>query len=340
MWHTRKMTNTYFPNIIGQSEVLNKLSFYIDGFNKTRVFPSILLTGSRGFGKTEIAKCVGRNLYRSDDETHKRLVIISGSEFKGNKALETFVSSVVDAFVVGDQETTLFFDEIHLANDAIKEWLLHVVNPEKGNVSYQRYRDSEYTFDFRKFTFLAATTNPEKLSAPFLSRFDRVDLRPYKNSELIQILKKLSPNVEFKEEVENEIASTMRGNPRHVVQFVTQKLNNYLAQKNSNEFNIEDWSKLVKVLSIRPLGLLTNEIETLKFLNMRKGGASLTEIAAYIQLDRNTVQRNIETFLLHKGLILIDGKRFITSQGVDILNKVATFGDVKPKLLDAPKTIG
>lgn len=262
------------------------------------------------------------------------------TEFKGNKALETFIGSIIDQHVAGNQEVTLFFDEIHLANDAIKEWLLHVINPEKGNTTTQRYRDSEYTFDFRKFTFLAATTNPEKLSAPFISRFERVDLRPYNTTELSEILKKTGQDVEFVDGVENEIVSTMRGNPRHVIMFVKQKLNNYLAQKGSNEFNPDDWSKLVKILGIRPLGLLTNEIEALKFLNMRKGGATLTEISAYIQLDRNTVQRNIETFLLHKNLIHIDGKRFITSYGADILKKMENFGNIQPpKLLDAPKTI-
>lgn len=315
------MSNPHFPNIIGQPEVLDKLSFHIEGYKKTRVFPNLLLTGARGYGKTELAKAIGYNLMREDDTSHKQMIVITGAEFKGNKSLESFIANVIDLHVDGNQETTLIFDEIHEANDNVKQWLLHVINPERGSTTTQRYRDREYTFDFKKFSFIAATTNPEKLSLPLWDRFEKAELRPYNATELINILKKYAKDVNFLDNIENEIVDTTRNNPRIVVRFV-KYLESYLAQTGTQDFGVEDWKKLSKTLNIRPLGLLTNELETLKFLANRKSGVTLTEIGARLALDRNTVQRNVETFLLNKNLIYIDGKRFITPTGLEVLRKI------------------
>ena len=312
----------YFPNMIGQTEAVSKLSFYLQGYEKTRVFPNLCITGTRGFGKSMIAQGIARNLFKSEEEGqgHKRMVEISGAEFAGNKALKQFIESVIINYVQGFQEVTLFFDEIHLAHDSVKNWLLHVLNPTDGNVTRNSYEDTEYEFDFKKFTFLSATTNPEKMSKPLLDRLERIELRPYKQDELIKLLRRYTPDVNYKDDIEGKIVSTMRGNPRQIVKFAKQKLPHYMAQMDKDTFDALDWTNLCQILSIRPYGLLPNEIEALRYLELR-GGATLTSLAAFLGLDPATVRRESELFLLSNNLIRIDGKRYITPQGQKVLKE-------------------
>lgn len=314
--------STYFPNFIGQEEALRKAAFFIKAYEKTRIFPNTFITGARGFGKTEIAKGIGKNLVSpTNPDRHKQFVEISGAEFSGKKALEQFISHVVTPHINDNQETTLFFDEIHLAAPELRGWLLPVLNPNAANVTVNSYQEQEFTFDFRYFTFLAASTNPEKLSTPLLSRLERIELSPYKYDDLIRILHVYTKGIRFTDNIESEIVKTMRGSPREIVSFARQKLPNFLAmQTDSKTFTPDSWKNYRKTFSIRPLGLLPNELNCLKYLFARQG-ATLTEIAAKLCLDRSTVQRNVESFLLENGLIRIDGKRYITSDGIKVLDE-------------------
>ena len=58
--------NKYFPDLIGQTAVKKKLSFYIDAFNKPSQAPFLLMAGAKGLGKTEFAKgSLGQNIMQA-----------------------------------------------------------------------------------------------------------------------------------------------------------------------------------------------------------------------------------------------------------------------------------
>jgi len=309
--------SNYFPNIIGQEPAVGQLTFFLNNYQKHHIFPNLLITGSRGYGKTAMVRTISQNLWNQEDTAHKKYVEITGADFQKGKALESFIENVIEPYTVGNQECTLFFDEIHLADPTVLNWLLHVCEINSDNTTRNTYKDREFNFDFRYFTFLSATTNPEKLSKPLISRLERIDLQPYSLQNLADILvKHTKDKLVYKENVATDIVKSMRGNPRYVVSFLSRKLLPYVADK--KEFTPNDWTDLKKQLSIHPLGLHSNEIQLLKFLHKRQS-ATLTEIACFLGLDSGTVRRDCESFLLSNYLIRIDGKRYITGKGTELI---------------------
>ena len=74
-----------------------------------------------------------------------------------------------------------------------------------------------------------------------------------------------------------------------------------------------------KRLGIKPLGLLTKELELLHILK-RKKSTRLMELTAILQLSRGAIQRDYELYLMKQGLIEIgpDG-RSLTTKGHEYL---------------------
>ena len=62
------------------------------------------------------------------------------------------------------------------------------------------------------------------------------------------------------------------------------------------------------------------EKKILSILRM-DGQASLQELCAKTGLSRTAIQRDVELYLMKKNLIKIDGKRHITKQGSDYIDK-------------------
>ena len=76
---------------------------------------------------------------------------------------------------------------------------------------------------------------------------------------------------------------------------------------------------------MNPLGVSHIEKKVLAILR-RDGQASLQELCAKTGLSRTAIQRDVELYLMKKNLIKIDGKRHITKEGSDYIDR-----DVKSK---------
>lgn len=309
------MKQNYFDGIIGQQRVLKTLSFYLDGYKASGVLLPTALFGSKGLGKTTLARTIGKNLLNSDNKP-KRFLEINGASLKN---LRRFVESVVIPFVQGGQETTIFLDEVHSVDESVLDWLLSVLCVDNDKfLTHATFDGQNFDFDFTRVSFILASTNQEKLSSPFRDRLKRVDLESYTASELLTILEKKLNEVKLADAGE-EIISTCRGNPRKVVD-ISKDIKSFCGQRKTHTFNYDDWKKLKNILNIRPLGITGNEYQLLKYLD-KHGAQSLRCLAAALNLDSSTVQREIELYLIAHGLISIDIKRKITDYGQKVLKE-------------------
>ena len=82
-------------------------------------------------------------------------------------------------------------------------------------------------------------------------------------------------------------------------------------------FSIYDFEALSDSVGILPLGITYTEKQILETLN-NCGSATLTGLAAKLGLSKSALQRDHELYLLNKNLMAIDGKRKITSQGIEL----------------------
>lgn len=301
--------NSAFNPIVGQEHIKRQLSFYLDAYKTSGVLPFLMFNGQRGIGKTEFARAVGA-------ASKKVFLEINSSSIKNEKM---FFEQMMPQ--VQDTECVLFFDEAHELPRKLVVAFLTIFNTEKKSVVYFTYQDVEYKFDFTKMSFIFATTELDRLFAPFKDRLTIVDFVPYSNDEVKRIIQKRIPDVKFDTGVLNEIATTIRGNARSAVKRA-KEIEMFCEAKNNPSFSLEDWQSLCHKANINTRGLSNTELQILTALKER-GPLTLTMLSAITGLSVQALRKDAELHLLKLNFIQIDGKRHITSQGLRLLETIS-----------------
>jgi Holliday junction resolvasome RuvABC ATP-dependent DNA helicase subunit len=304
-----------FDKIIGQEKVKKKLSFYLEGQHKTLLSPHLLFVAPRGSGKTLLAGTYASQLLNSEGKKRK-LITINCSTLT---SLKSFVNDVITPFVIG-KEVTILFDEASEIPPSIRMALLTILNPNKENRNTFTYDDLTIEFDFRKTTFLFATTEAHKIFHALMDRLERIDLEEYSNEDLAMIVQK-NVDVPISEEAMSEVKKVLRGNARKATQMANH-ISLYLDSSNRNEFSMKDWYDFKGKLGINDLGLNPMEVKILKVLS-EKALTTLTNLSAKTQMSRQSLQRDAENYLQKLNLMEITAVgRKITPQGRQYLESL------------------
>lgn len=277
---------TTFENIIGQSEVINRLQIIIGGCNMTNsVVPHILIDGPPGLGKTTIASAIA-------NELNTNLYTLNAANIRSIKNLIPYLIGLAPRSV-------LFIDEIHRLPKLVEEFLYPVM--EDFILSLSNKEEPEI-IEIPLFTLVGATTSGGSLSQPFYDRFSiKEHLSFYTEDELAKLAglnaKKFGLNVSESDLM--EIARRSKGTPRILNARLQWYKNCVLTQKkpmsideifdiqgiDSNGFDMYDrtYISVLKKNIGNPLGL--------------KSISSLTGIAI------DTIENSIEPYLVRKGFI-------------------------------------
>lgn len=304
-----------FTNLIGQHSVKRQLEFYAKAQNKTGVSPFLMLSGAKGLGKTEFSKEFAANL-KNRDGSKRPFLEVNCSTIRNAGA---FFEQIFLPIVMHN-EVTILMDEAHMLPRDLVNAFLTVFNTEKGTYKEFSHGEQIFPFDFSKQNFIFATTELDKLFAPFKDRLTIVDFKQYTPKELSQITGTVCKEIVFSYDVLEKIAETTRGNARSAV-MRSKDILLYCETNNKKDFTLGDWEELCYMLGIKPLGLTNVEIEILSILKER-GACSLQTLSAVTGMSRTALQHDAEVYLLKRGLMLIDGKREISGQGVKILEKI------------------
>lgn len=300
--------NSTFKHIVGQDHIKRQLSFYLDAYQTTNILPFLMFNGQRGIGKTEFARALGA-------AAKKTFYEINSSSIKNEKQ---FFEQLMPQ--IQGTECILFFDEAHELPKKLVTAFLSILNTEKKTVVHYTYQDVEYVFDFAQMSFIFATTEMDRLFAPFKDRLTVVDFVPYSNSEVKDIIKKRIPDVKFAAGALDEISTTIRGNARSAVKRA-KEIEMYCEAKNNPDFSLEDWKELCHKANINKRGLSNTEIQILSALKER-GPLTLTMLSAITGLSIQALRKDAELHLLKMNLLRIEGTRQITSQGLRLLETI------------------
>jgi Holliday junction resolvasome RuvABC ATP-dependent DNA helicase subunit len=265
-----------------------------------------MFSGQRGIGKTEFARAVGAACKKTFYE-------VNSSSIKSEKQ---FFEQLMPQ--IQGTECLIFLDEAHELPKKLVTAFLSVLNTEKKTVVHYTYQDVEYTFDFAQMSLIFATTEMDRLFAPFKDRLTVVDFVPYTNSEVKDIIKKRVPDVKFAAGVLDDIATTIRGNARSAVKRAKEM---FCEAKNNPDFSSEDWTSLCHKANINKRGLSNTEIQILTALKER-GPLTLTMLSAITGLSVQALRKDAELHLLKMNLLRIEGTRQITSQGLRLLETI------------------
>jgi Holliday junction resolvasome RuvABC ATP-dependent DNA helicase subunit len=317
-----------FNGIIGQTNAKRKLEFYIDSYLTTRWMPNIIFIGSKGNGKTTLAKEAAKGLVKFDEngkvemnETtgkpkRKSFVEINCSTIKNVKQ---FINSIVIPYVQ-DKDVTILFDEASEIPRDVSMALLTILNPNPENRTTFALDEYVVDFDFHRQTFLFATTEPQQVFHALLDRLKRIEIEAYTNEQLGAIVQKGSKDIVYEGNVLDHIATVLRGNAR-AAQNMASDILTYLKKKTS--FTNRDWNELRRILGIHPLGVSNTELEILRYLSHTMDGTSLTCLSAKTGMSRESLQKDCEIYLQRLGLMEIatTGRR-ITAKGLDYLKQL------------------
>lgn len=308
----------HFENLIGQQQAKTRLSFYLEGFERTGIFPNLLLIAQKGDGKTTFARHTAQAL--KDMEEEKRITrLFAEVNCASIDDSETFIERLIRA-CRHQSHATFFFDELHSMPSDVVDWLLTAL--ESGNdINEVTYKGEIVKVNFRQITFIAATTEPQKVFLPLLNRFRILELPNYQPDELAEIVT-LKCSTPLREDARASLVTLGRGNARSIVD-LAQEVDRYAKINDLLEFSLDDLNELIKILDIFPLGLSRNEVHSLLTLRERRE-MSLTAFCAVSGLTR-AAQQNAEGYLLRHGLIEItsNSKRVLTTAGKQYLNRVS-----------------
>jgi len=304
-----------FPDIIGQDSAKRVLDFHVGGFKATKVMPHLMFVAPKGCGKTTLAQAVAKKLKGIDDA--KRYFEINCSTIKNVK--QFFNQTVIP--YMQDRDATILFDECSEIPKDVSMALLTILNPNSENRTSFSFEDYTVDFDFRRLSFMFATTETQSVFHALMDRLERVDLEEYTIEEMGKIVA-LNLELDIEHKTLQDIASVLRGNAR-AAQKMAHKIESYCRQKNVTRFDAKHWQELSRILNIFPLGLNVTEIQLLNILKDNKD-CSLTNLSAKTGLSKQAVQRDFEIYLQKHSLMEITtAGRNITAKGLDYLKLIA-----------------
>jgi len=220
-----------------------------------------------------------------------------------------------------DRDATILFDECSEIPKDVTMALLTILNPNPDHETSFAYEDYSIDFDFRRLSFMFATTETQSVFHALMDRLERVDLEEYSLEEMGKIVA-LNLELDIEPKALEDISSVLRGNAR-AAQKMAQKIESYCEQNNTKAFKLKDWNKLGKILSIYPLGLNITEILLLNILK-ENTDCSLTNLAAKTGISKHAVQRDFEIYLQKHSLMdITTAGRNITAKGLEYLKKLA-----------------
>lgn len=318
-------TTERFPKIVGQKIAKRKLNFHLDNYQASNVIPHLLFIAPKGCGKTTLAKAAGQNMMNDETGKPKTFLEINCSTLK---SVPQFVNQVVVPHI-HDKEVTVLFDESSELPKSVTMMLLTVLNPNAENRTTFSFEDYVMDFDFRRQSFMFATTEAHKMFHALIDRCDRIDMEEYTYEELAKIIlmNVAAIDLDCDEDVLGEIAPVLRGNAR-AAQKMANNMKSYLQRTKGKKFTKKDWKALKHALGILPLGISRIELQILRALAEKKE-SSLTNLSAKTGLTVQCIRQDFELYIQKHNLMEITtGGRSLTSVGHKYLKDLDS--EVKP----------
>jgi holliday junction DNA helicase RuvB len=297
-------------HLVGQHSVIEQVKVALDAAHQDGLtFPSCLLTGPAGCGKTQTAKVIAGEMC---------------SDF--HEVLGQSIASPADfnALLLGAKDRdVVLIDEAHELEREYQVALYLALDQRRIILQGGRSGRAPQSIPVANITALLATTDEYRLLAPLRDRM-RLLLRFdfYGEGELVELLDRRCHGLQWavNDKIYRLIASRSRGTPRLALRLL-QACRRVCRAEGESALTLRHLERACSLEGIDALGLGPTEQAYLGIL--AEGTSRLNVIASRLGLHSRTVAEVCEPFLLRAGLLVKDdqGRRELTAEGREHLSK-------------------
>jgi Holliday junction DNA helicase RuvB len=286
---------TSLTDFVGQERVKEQLQLLIDGARRRgEPVDHLLFSGPPGLGKTTLAQIVANEMGAGFQPT-------SGPALDRPSDLAAILTNLDDGDV-------LFVDEVHrmprpveeVLYPALEDFVLDVVLGKGPTARSIR-------LELPRFTLVAATTRPGRITLPLRERFGfspRLDY--YSSEDLSRIVRRSSGilHVELDAEGAAEIAGRSRGTPR-VANRLLRRVRDFAQVRGDGRIVGEVARGGLELFEVDEQGLDKVDLAVLTTIVRKFGGGpvGLSTLAAAVGEETETVEDVYEPYLMQLGFL-------------------------------------
>jgi Holliday junction DNA helicase RuvB len=282
--------------VIGQRAVVDRIRVALDATRKRNdVLGHVLFDGPPGIGKTTLATVIHREL-------GVEMQIAAGPALSAPKDLLPYLTNA-------GLGSVLFIDEIHRLPAAVEEFLYPAMEDYRVDIALGDGLNARtINLQLKPFTVIGATTRAGLLTGPMRDRFVyREHLDFYETDDLVEIVRRNSVKLRSKvtDSAAFEIARRSQGTPRKANNLLLRTRDFATLEHPEGEITSEISSRALAALEIDALGLERQDRRYLEtVMTVFAGGpAGVQAIAHSMSLPADTLEDDVEPFLLRSGLI-------------------------------------
>ena len=204
----RKYRPQTFADIVGQNHIVSVLKNAID---KDQISHAYLFYGSRGTGKTSIAKIFANEVNRNEEYQKENVDIIEIDAASNNGVDEVRdIKEAIKFLPTEGKYKVYIIDEVHMLTTAAFNALLKTLEEPPAHV-----------------IFILATTEIHKIPATILSRCQRFEFKSLSQEQLIDRLKYISEkeSLVIEDAAIEKIATLAKGRLRDAISILDQVSN-------------------------------------------------------------------------------------------------------------------
>jgi Holliday junction DNA helicase RuvB len=296
-------------DLVGQRSVLAQVRVALDAARQDGCkFPSSLLTGGAGLGKSQLARVIS-------SEMGTDFIEVLGQSIREPADMNALLLSATTHSII-------HVDESHELDKEFQVALYLAIDQKKVLLNTRTGRGPQ-AIPLADFSLLLSTTDEYALLQPLRDRM-RLVLRfaYYSEAELVDVLRHRSRSLGWPVEaaVLPEIARRSRGTPRLALRLL-QACRRVCRAEGKETITLVHLGDACTLEEIDILGLGPVDQQ---YLGVLAAGASrLNVIASRLGLHSRTVAEVVEPYLLRVGLICKDdqGRRQLTAEGREHLSR-------------------
>jgi holliday junction DNA helicase RuvB len=280
---------------VGQERVKEQLALLIDGARRRdEAVDHLLFSGPPGLGKTTLAQIVANEMGAGFQPT-------SGPALDRPSDLAAILTNLGDGDV-------LFVDEIHRMPRAVEEVLYPALEDFNLDVVLGKGPTARsIRLELPRFTMVAATTRPGRITLPLRERFGfspRLDY--YSVDELTEIVGRSAGilGVATDQDGAGEIASRSRGTPR-IANRLLRRVRDFAEVRHEGAITGNIARAGLQVFEVDEEGLdrLDHAILTTIVTKFGGGPVGLSTLAASVGEEPDTIEDVVEPYLLQLGFL-------------------------------------